>query len=758
MRVRWRRLSALGLVGALVISLSSAAAHAVADGALDPSFGNGGIALGIPTATNADEATAIAVQADGKIVAVGPSEVTLNGANDFAIERFDSSGHLDHSFSGDGLVFTPITVSTPTSQAAASAVAVQRDGKIVAAGKAYNGTDYDIAVVRYLSNGALDTTFGVGGIVTLGIGAHDDQATAVAVQSDGRIVVGGDFNNGLNYDMAVLRFNANGSLDSTFDGNGIATTTAVLGAYPDYANAMVIQRDGKIVLAGYTLYANDDTTLVRFDTNGHRDGSFDADGVRDDDFGGGFDGANSLVALSDGTLLEAGFAGSSMNLAWYGADGSPIASIEPTFAGSPINGAANKVAVQTDGKLVVLAYAGLVETVYRLLPNGTSDTSFANGGRFTSTADQLLGLALQPDRKIDVAGTGVVSSHPRFLVERIVSNAGVPAAPGGVHATANASRATVSWSAPANNGATITSYQVAASSGGPTVTTSGTQLSANFTGLTDGHHTFRVRARNGLGWGAWSAPSNIVTTSARSGYWMLGTDGHVYPFGNAGAFGSPPGPAIAIAPRHDGTGYWTVDARGHVGHFGKAANYGDSPALGAGEIVSTMSATPSAKGYWLFTNRGRALPYGDARFYGDMSAVHLNGPVVASVATPTGHGYYMVASDGGVFSFGDARFHGSTGNLPLNRPVVGISPTPDNHGYWLVASDGGVFAFDAPFRGSMGSTALARPVNGLVAYGTGYLMVASDGGVFDFSNQAFLGSLAAHPPAAPIIGIAAFTT
>ena len=85
----------------------------------------------------------------------------------------------------------------------------------------------------------------------------------------------------------------------------------------------------------------------------------------------------------------------------------------------------------------------------------------------------------------------------------------------------------------------------------------------------------------------------------------------------------------------------------------------------------------------------------------------------------------------------------------------GLSPTPDNRGYWLVASDGGVFAFGAPFRGSLGSTVLNRPVNGLVAYGNGYLMVASDGGVFNFSDRAFVGSLGSHPPAAPIVAIAA---
>jgi hypothetical protein len=247
-----------------------------------------------------------------------------------------------------------------------------------------------------------------------------------------------------------------------------------------------------------------------------------------------------------------------------------------------------------------------------------------------------------------------------------------------------------------------------------------------------------------------------VYGTPRSGYWMVGADAKVYGFGAAPSLGSSDVSAVAIAGRFDGRGYWVVDKAGNVSHSGTAPDEGGNPALNPNEQVSTISATPSGNGYWLFTNRGRVFPFGDAHFYGDMSAAALNGPIVASVATSTGHGYYLVGSDGGVFSFGDARFHGSTGNLQLNRPVVGISPTPDNRGYWLVASDGGVFAFDAPFRGSMGGTHLNQPVNGLVAYGNGYLMVAGDGGIFDFSNTAFLGSLAGSPPTAPIVGMAAF--
>jgi hypothetical protein len=96
------------------------------------------------------------------------------------------------------------------------------------------------------------------------------------------------------------------------------------------------------------------------------------------------------------------------------------------------------------------------------------------------------------------------------------------------------------------------------------------------------------------------------------------------------------------------------------------------------------------------------------------------------------------------------------GGVRLNAPVQSLVPDPDSRGYWLVASDGGVFAFDAPFRGSMGSVRLNKPVTGMVPYGNGYLMVGEDGGIFNFSDQAFLGSLGARPPSRPIVAVAGF--
>jgi hypothetical protein len=253
---------------------------------------------------------------------------------------------------------------------------------------------------------------------------------------------------------------------------------------------------------------------------------------------------------------------------------------------------------------------------------------------------------------------------------------------------------------------------------------------------------------------ATAQPLPIRRAPLRAGYSMLGSDGTVYAFGAARYFGNAAGPGAAIATRPDGKGYWIVDTAGNVSHFGAAGAHGGRPSLRSDDWVSAISSTPSGNGYWLFTIRGRVFAYGDAGHFGDLGSVPLNGPVIGSVATPSGHGYYMVASDGGVFGFGDARFRGSMAASHLNEPIVGLSPTADGRGYWLVGADGGVFAFNAPFRGSMGGTTLARAVNGLVAYGNGYLMVAADGGVFDFSDTAFVGSLGENPPPTRIIGIA----
>ena len=257
-------------------------------------------------------------------------------------------------------------------------------------------------------------------------------------------------------------------------------------------------------------------------------------------------------------------------------------------------------------------------------------------------------------------------------------------------------------------------------------------------------------------------PTSVAyAESGRAGYWMLGADGAIYPFGAARSFGNPPiapgWEAVDVEPTGSGTGYWVLADTGTIRAFGTATAYGGIPAavLGPGEVPTSLSATPSGHGYWVFTSRGRAVAFGDARFLGDVSAMPLNGPVLDSVATPSGLGYYMVASDGGIFAFGDARFSGSMGGKRLNAPVESLVPDSDGDGYWLVGSDGGIFAFAAAFKGSMGARPLARPVTGMVRYGDGYLMVAEDGGIFNFSDLDFAGSLGGNPPPHPIVSVAA---
>ncbi|HEV8624150.1 MAG TPA: hypothetical protein VG034_06815 [Acidimicrobiia bacterium] len=255
----------------------------------------------------------------------------------------------------------------------------------------------------------------------------------------------------------------------------------------------------------------------------------------------------------------------------------------------------------------------------------------------------------------------------------------------------------------------------------------------------------------------------------KSGYWMLGSEGKVYAFGDAqqATFGDAAGlipaaaKAVHIEPTPNFGGYWINDDRGGVYPFGNAARLGgiDAAVLQAGEKVTSLSATPTGGGYWLFTSKGRVFTFGDAGKFGDLAAITLNGPIQSSIPTPSGKGYFMVGSDGGVFAFGDAVFRGSMGATKLNQPVMALVPTRTSQGYWLVASDGGIFAFgDAKFRGSMGATKLNKPVVGMVRYGAGYLMVGADGGIFSFSDKPFVGSLGANPPLRPIVFAATLDT
>ena len=345
-------------------------------GTLDMGFSSDGK---VTTAVGSgfEEATAMAIQSDGKLVVVGYS---LNGGNyDFSIVRYLANGTLDNTFDGDGKVITPVGAGSANDQA--RAVVIQSDGKIVVAGFTQTGSFNDFAIVRYLTNGTPDATFDGDGIVITPIGIQNDVANALALQTDGKIVVAGYSYSGSDNDFIVVRYNTNGSPDNSFDMDGIVVTP--VGSSDDYANAIAIQTDGKIVVAGYSFNgSNNDFALARYNTNGSLDNAFDTDGKVMTPIGTSTDQAYSVLLQPDGKIIAAGHSdGATSNdfsLARYNTNGSPDNSFDTdgkvmTDFGS--DDKAYSVTLQSDGKLIA---AGVTL-------NGVSFTNDFALARYTTT-------------------------------------------------------------------------------------------------------------------------------------------------------------------------------------------------------------------------------------------------------------------------------------------------------------------------------------------------------------------------------------
>jgi uncharacterized delta-60 repeat protein len=219
------------------------------NGSLDSSFGGDGKITTRFRRKTGDTVSEIAIQSDGKIVAVGTSVTGLTERFRFALARYNGDGSLDPSFGGDGKL---ITTFGKTGDDSASAVALQPDGKIVAAGQALV-TVGKFALARYNTDGSLDQTFGGDGRVTTHLSSgSDDVATDVALQNDGRIVAGGSSQNvsGSGHSrFALIRYNADGSLDSTF-GTGGKVTTHFGSGTNDFGSGLALQADDKLVAAG----------------------------------------------------------------------------------------------------------------------------------------------------------------------------------------------------------------------------------------------------------------------------------------------------------------------------------------------------------------------------------------------------------------------------------------------------------------------------------------------------------------------------
>jgi uncharacterized delta-60 repeat protein len=373
-----------------------------AEGDLDPTFdGDGKV---ITDFGAAETAYAVDIQADGKIVAAG------NEFHDCFLARYNTDGSLDSTFDGDGKVSTDFGVA-----AAFYAIKIQPDGKILVAGTNYD----DFLLARYTSDGNLDLSFDGDGKVTIDFGGTFDTGSGLAIQTNGKIVIVGTAATGLAFDFAIARLNPDGSTDNTFDGDG--TKTIDLGLNDAFA-AVAIQVDNKIVAVGST-FTNANTSefaVARFNSDGSLDTSFNGDGIVTIAFSSGLDRGTSISVQADGRLIAAGFAEINQHdfaLARLNTDGNLDSSFDDdgkVTTDFALDGdVLNEIKIQPDGKIVAAGTAvinfDLDFALARYNIDGSLDNSFGLNGKVTTDVggsdDTGSAVALQNDGKIIVAGT-----------------------------------------------------------------------------------------------------------------------------------------------------------------------------------------------------------------------------------------------------------------------------------------------------------------------------------------------------------------
>lgn len=402
-----------------------------------------------------DSGNDVALDGSGRAVVAGYSRNSSTGALEMAIWRVDATGALDAGFGGTGHVTHPgdsVTTGSNLPEVIGTGVAIDGSGRIVVAGYDIDAAGlWGVAVWRFLANGTPDAAFGTGGFARST--APQGGGVGVALDASGRIVVAGFAWNGSDWDGALWRFTDAGIPDSTFNGVGYVTNNASEGSGvttgEDIGVGVGIDNSGRIVMAGYSSSnaGNQDMTVWRFLDTGALDASFNGGVFRHDNAGGG--GGNDVgraVAFTNGNIVVGGWspsAGGGDDAAVWRLTGGGVP--DPSFNGSgfnTVNGTAGGNGTDTGRDLVVdsLGNAYLIGesanaagdadmAVWRFGPDGRLDGHFGGTGALvhgaaaggTGGSDGARGIAIDAANRLVVAGrSAAVAGTLDMVVWRIV--------------------------------------------------------------------------------------------------------------------------------------------------------------------------------------------------------------------------------------------------------------------------------------------------------------------------------------------------
>jgi uncharacterized delta-60 repeat protein len=405
-------------------------------GVLDTTFGTAGLVTTNLGTQNSSYDYAVAVYDDdgaaneGKIVAAGTFlSSSSHWDQDVGVVRYNLDGSLDKSFGGSG----EVTTSFGSGDDGAHDVKIQSDGKVVVAGWT-GGAGGDFALVRYNTDGSLDNSFGSKGKAITDINRSGDVAYTMGLQPDGKIVLAGTTTpkNTSNVDLAVVRYNADGSLDTSFGTGGKVTRHLASPLAANIHGGMDMAIDSSTNQVVVVAQLTDSDVVVRLNTNGTPDASFGSNGAGFVSFG--TQSTIPAVAIQpDGRIVVTG---SDAVLARFNPDGTldatfgsggTVVTVLPTNLADVIPRA---VTIQPDGRIVVAGVettnSGLRQFMAaRYNPDGSQDSTFGVSGIAGETVVQVnndqMGVALEPDGRIVVAGPGLIGGGTNFALVRFLA-------------------------------------------------------------------------------------------------------------------------------------------------------------------------------------------------------------------------------------------------------------------------------------------------------------------------------------------------